>query len=233
MDKVRRWRGPLTVIFRLTIISGLLYVATGLLYSRLPAPPATASDRPPQPTRTSSPTASPATAPAAPAPPPELRTLLERNIFQRTDAPPAQRPAAGDDTLILLGTVVGQDARAVLRTGQQQGLYREGDSVAGARIERIERHRVTIRRQGRAMTLLVEERRTDATAAGTAREMIVLPEEGEAGTVEVQPRPLTLPRPPEGAVPSRQIPRSAVKTDPVPAAARETANGGASLIQSR
>ncbi|OQX17077.1 MAG: hypothetical protein BWK76_10795 [Desulfobulbaceae bacterium A2] len=204
---------------RLTAISAILYLATGLFYDRLLTGLATAADKP----RGPMPAATPAPAPtssAAPAPdtavPADLRLILERNIFQGGGAQPGQRAESAAEALVLLGTVIGQERRAVLRHGQGQGLFREGDTVAGARIERIERQRVTLKRQGREEVLLVEARRAETGLAARHPEtQLPTLEEGETAGGDTQPQPLSLPRAAVDAAARSLLPRTAVKADPL------------------
>ncbi|OQX20312.1 MAG: hypothetical protein BWK76_01680 [Desulfobulbaceae bacterium A2] len=208
-------RGLLIVLGRLTAISVILYFATGLFYDRLLTGLAIAADKPaPRPPVTTPP---PAPTPAGAAETgidPDLRLILERNIFQGGGRP-GPRAEAGDNSLALLGTVVGTERRAVLRHGQGQGLFREGDNVAGARIVRIERNQVTVQRQGREEILLVEARRGDAPPGLRGVETVSAPEDGDTVQTESPPLPQPGPRPAAEAAARTPVPRTAVKADPL------------------
>jgi len=102
---------------------------------------------------------------AAPAPPEDpMVTLPPLGLFKTAEGPAALPPeepvpAAGSEDLglDLCGTIAGSPrvAQAVIRDREKKtaDIYRIDDEVAGARIVRIERNRVVLRRQNQTYVL--------------------------------------------------------------------------------
>lgn len=112
------------------------------------------TDRPPAALAVSS-NVEPTPPPAVPADP-RPEAIVTRNIFGSGKAV-GSAESASSLQVRLLGTVAGDPAiaRAVLEdaTTKLQSIYRVGDTVLGAQIERIERNRVVLSRAGRREVL--------------------------------------------------------------------------------
>ena len=88
------------------------------------------------------------------APETELAFILQHNLFDQTARSTTSTPfslqagetsvAQGD--LELVGTVVaGSRSLAMLRTGQEQKIYRLGVELPGGKLEEVARHQISIR----------------------------------------------------------------------------------------
>ncbi|PID71807.1 MAG: hypothetical protein CSB34_05310 [Desulfobulbus propionicus] len=97
--------------------------------------------------------------------------IVQRNIFQAVIEAPAAAPEDQvkeelEETtlkLVLLGTVVGtkEDARAIIvdEKKKKQDLYRIGDLIQNARVEKISRGKVTLNVNGKIEALTIKDRK--------------------------------------------------------------------------
>ena len=160
-------------ILNAALLAVLGYVVAGVVFDRRPEEPAeTHSAAVARPT--------PAEDPLPAMAKKDYAVIAERNIFgsgrprkttvvRAAKAKPLQ--AGKELRLCLLGTIAGDAdfARAVIKdtTNKSQDLYKIGDVIQEARIERIERNRVLLLRDGRREVLELQV--TSQPASGRAK----------------------------------------------------------------
>lgn len=165
------------ILITLLCLTGLVYGGVSLWYDRVQERmaeilPVSQSDQVPQ--RDS--TIEQPSGEAEQSGPVDHQIIVTRNIFQAVvDIAGEKQPVEAESLeetslqLVLLGTVVGdeENARAIIvdEKEKKQELYRIGDSIQNAKIEKIVRGKVILDVNGQTEALTIKERKSNGRAA--------------------------------------------------------------------